>query len=101
MTYKLRYQPYLMIREKEKQKISAHKHLIVSLQNLSDRPGKRICISPPASCCHQSSIPHPCPSSIALSPLTQRISQTLVTEGQTSAQCTCAFKNKINPPCTH
>lgn len=101
MTHKLRYQPYLMIREKEKQKISAHKHLIVSLQNLSDRPGKRICISPPASCCHQSSIPHPCLSSIALSPLTQRISQTLVTEGQTSAQCTCAFKNKINPPCTH
>lgn len=85
MTYKLRYQPYLTIREKEKLNISAHKHLIISLQNLSNRPGKRIRISPPASCCQQSSIPHPCPSSIAVSPLTQRISQTLVTEDQTSA----------------
>lgn len=85
MTYKLRYQPYLLIREKEKQKISAHEQLIVSTQNLSDRPGKSIRITPSAACHQQGGVPHPCPSSITVSVLTRRISQALVTADQTLA----------------
>jgi len=87
MTCKLRYQPLPDDKGEEVENLSSQ-----ATTRLASKPQRQTWeeqrISPPTSCRQQSGVPHPNPSSIAVSVLAQRISQTLVTAEQTPARCT-------------